>query len=162
MFAVRINIDFPFARSSSLSRPASLDLGLFTNPSEIRLFTSSSSRPDGGTNHVGETGITHFTSPFSQWSLTGCRAFHHIPADGKNCRWGCKNLPESDRERLVLSLDYKPCFFSFGMIVIRKRSDVNGCVCIENNLNWCNRIGYSFFARSLLMSIQRQSSWFAT
>ena len=42
MFAVRILIDLPFARLSSLSRPESLDLALFTNPWEMRLFTSSS------------------------------------------------------------------------------------------------------------------------
>ena len=42
MFAVRIKINLLFARSSSLPRPASLDLGFFTNPSEMRLFTSSS------------------------------------------------------------------------------------------------------------------------
>ena len=32
MFAVRISVDFPFARSRSLSRPASLDLGLLPHP----------------------------------------------------------------------------------------------------------------------------------
>jgi len=34
MFAVGMKIDLLFARSSSLSRPASLDLTLFTKPSE--------------------------------------------------------------------------------------------------------------------------------
>jgi len=42
MFAEMILIYLPFARQSSLSRPASLDLGVFTNPSEMRLFTSLS------------------------------------------------------------------------------------------------------------------------
>ena len=43
MFAVKMKIDLLFARSSSLSRPASLDLGLFTKPSGIQLFTCLSS-----------------------------------------------------------------------------------------------------------------------
>jgi len=38
MFAVMMMIDLLFARFCSLSRPASLDLGLFTNPSEMRLL----------------------------------------------------------------------------------------------------------------------------
>ena len=42
MFAVRMKVYLLFARLSSLSRPASLDLEHFTNPSEIRLFTCSS------------------------------------------------------------------------------------------------------------------------
>ena len=41
MFAVRMKINLLFAHSSSLPRPASLDLGLFTNPSEIRLSRRS-------------------------------------------------------------------------------------------------------------------------
>ena len=42
MFAVWMRIVLLFARSSSLSRPVSLDLRFFTTPSENRLFTGSS------------------------------------------------------------------------------------------------------------------------
>ena len=49
MFAEMKEIDFLFARSSSLSRPASLDLGLFTNPSEMRLIACSLTLTRGST-----------------------------------------------------------------------------------------------------------------
>ena len=42
MFAVMMKIDIRFARLSSLSRPASLDLGLFMKSSDMRQFTSLS------------------------------------------------------------------------------------------------------------------------
>jgi hypothetical protein len=38
MFAVRMKVELLFARLSALSRPASLDLELFTNPPEICIF----------------------------------------------------------------------------------------------------------------------------
>jgi hypothetical protein len=49
MFAVTMKIDFLFVRSSSLSRPISLDLGLFTQPLEmdsLRIHQSLTDRPD--------------------------------------------------------------------------------------------------------------------
>ena len=42
MFAVMMTISYLFVRLRSLSRPASLDLRLFPNPSEMQLFSGSS------------------------------------------------------------------------------------------------------------------------